>query len=224
MRAADIDNHRLDSHNAVPSQGEEEDKGSYEYLVYQSVLVDIGRRFDLHPVLDYPELDDILEPAEQRKVGKALFRRFLPNIVGLHPSLQLASRVNCAFVFRKGMPDAAHGGKRKREEGEEQQQSDGALRAAAVARLSASQGNSTAGGPAMVRNGGGVPGTQQGGARNSVDQGSPPGNPATTLADEDELLLVGGAAGRQANNAEQQQPGKPKQSAYKRSSKFQRAR
>jgi hypothetical protein len=107
-------------------QGVDDGEGSYEYLVYQSVLVDIAKQFDLHPVLDYgEELDEILKSSEARSDGRSLFRQFDPKIPGLHPSLQLASKMNCAFVFRKGAPMEA-------------------LRAAALARLAAHRGQGPA--------------------------------------------------------------------------------
>ena len=58
------------------------------------MLINIGRQFDLHPVTEYEEMDDLLDHAEKRKDGKpVVFRRFHPAIEGLHPSLQLASKV-----------------------------------------------------------------------------------------------------------------------------------
>lgn len=201
-------------------QGEEDAEGSYEYLVYQSVLIQIGRQFDLHPVLEYPELDDVLEPAEQRKDGKAvLFRRFKPDIVGLHPSLQLASRVNCAFVFRKGKTESSVDlGKRKRE-AEGNEQSADALRAALLARQNHSGSRDA---PAVLQNGG-VTGTQQGRAENRGGQGAAGNsNLPSSLADEDDLLLGGGVLGHQINDAEQQQRIIQQQNKYKRSSRFKR--
>jgi hypothetical protein len=68
------------------------------------VLIAIAKEFDLHPVVDYDdfELDDVLEEAKASSDGSRLFRRFKPTFQGSHPSLLLASRLNSAFVFRKG--------------------------------------------------------------------------------------------------------------------------
>lgn len=94
-------------------QGGDDGSGSYEYLVFQKVLVAIAHDYDLHPVADYDdyELDEVLEAAETSKDGTRLFRRFKPSFPGSHPSLIAASRLNCAFVLRKGKaedaPDAA---------------------------------------------------------------------------------------------------------------------
>eukprot|EP00892_Ulva_mutabilis_P000157 jgi/Ulvmu1/10141/UM006_0095.1 len=91
------------------TEGGDDGSGSYEYLVFQKVLVDIAQNYDLHPVTDYDdfELDEVLEPAETSKGGTRLFRRFKPNFPGSHPSLIVASRLNCAFVLRKGKLDDA---------------------------------------------------------------------------------------------------------------------
>lgn len=194
-----------------PMQGEEDAEGSYEYLVYQSVLADIGRKFDLHPVVDYgPELDEVLDPAQTRKDGKSLFRRFATDIQGLHPSLQIASRVNCAFVFRKGKPGSEQTGKRKRED---EVQSDEALRAAAVARKAAAQGKHKEGG----ENSGAARDTQK---KAADAAGKPDSVPGSSLGDEDDMLVGGGlnAAPTEAPKHRVDQ-----KSQYKRSSRFQRA-
>lgn len=90
-------------------QGGDDGSGSYEYLVFQKVLVAIARDYDLHPVAEYDdfELDDVLEPAETSSDGTRLFRRFRPRFPGSHPSLIAASMLNCSFVLRKGKPEAA---------------------------------------------------------------------------------------------------------------------
>lgn len=69
----------------------------------------IALDYGLHPVADYDdfELDEVLEPAETSKDGTRLFRRFKPSFPGSHPSLIAASRLNCAFVLRKGKPEDA---------------------------------------------------------------------------------------------------------------------
>ena len=196
-------------------QGEEDDEGSYEYLVYQNVLIGIGSRFNLHPVIDYPEMDDLLEPAQKRKDGKpVVFRRFKPDIEGLHPSLQLASAVNCAFVFRKGKPPA--GIKRKRE-GDDLKQSDEALKLAAAAHAAASRARQNAGcqpDTAAVQNGG-VGVTQEARTGGSHIQGAVGSSCATasSLADEDDLLVAGGV--QQNNDVERQQRAKAQPSTFK---------
>lgn len=75
--------------------------------MYQKVLVALAAQFDLHPVKDYEDfqLDDVLEEPVKSSDGSALFRRFKSNFPGSHPSLELASKLNCAFVFRKGAPE-----------------------------------------------------------------------------------------------------------------------
>jgi hypothetical protein len=77
--------------------------------VYQRVLVALAAKFDLHPVTEYEDfqLDDLLDPPTASSDGSCLFRRFHPNFEGSHPSLELASKLNCAFVFRKGPLDGA---------------------------------------------------------------------------------------------------------------------
>lgn len=82
-----------------------EDEGSYEFLVYQKVLVGIAQEFDLHPVVDYDdfELEELLEPASVSSDGTRLFRRFIPNFEA-DASVRVASALNCSFVFRKGRP------------------------------------------------------------------------------------------------------------------------
>lgn len=86
-------------------QGHEEgDDGSYEYLVYQNVLVPLAKKFDLHPVTDFndDELDQVLDPAQASSDGSKLFRRFHPRFPASPPGISSASALNCAFVFVKG--------------------------------------------------------------------------------------------------------------------------
>jgi hypothetical protein len=159
-----------------------------------------------------------------RKDGNALFRRFKPDIEGLHPSLQLASKVNCAFVFRKGNPDAWKVSKRSREDGEPEP-SDAALRAAARARVSEARGTSGAGHrngdlSQAAQNGSSTSGAQGGTAANRGVQGLN-ANTGPRLSEVDDLFEIGGAVGQERNDAEHKSS---QQSAYKRSSKFKRAR
>jgi hypothetical protein len=74
--------------------------------VYQTVLVKLAAQFDLHPVTEYEDfqLDDLLDAPAKTSNGTPVFRRFRPNFEGSHPSLELASKLNCAFVFQKGLP------------------------------------------------------------------------------------------------------------------------
>lgn len=93
-------------------QGGDEGEGSFEYLVFQKVLCSLAATFDLHPVTEYDDfqLDDELEPPAKSSDGSLLFRRFRPNFPGCHPSLMLASKLNAAFVLRKGGGDGAADG------------------------------------------------------------------------------------------------------------------
>ena len=127
------------------TEGGDEGEGSFEYLVFQKVLVQLAKTCDLHPVTEYDdyELDEALEQPVASSDGSKLFRRFSPVFKGSHPSLVLASRLNCAFVLRKGpLPEtvptasapisratAAH--KRARMHPDEDQPADGALHGAA---------------------------------------------------------------------------------------------
>jgi hypothetical protein len=95
------------------TEGGDEGEGSVEYLVFQKVLVNLAKRYDLHAVTDYDDfdLDETLEEPVPSSDGSALFRRFKPVFQGSHPSLVIASRLNCAFVLRKGpLPDDAEPG------------------------------------------------------------------------------------------------------------------
>lgn len=97
-------------------QGGDDGSGSLEYLVFQSVLVALAKEQGLHPVTDYgdDELDSVLSESTVRRDGSSVFRRFKASFAGKHPSLEVASQLNCAFVFRKGGPaSSAVGGTRQ---------------------------------------------------------------------------------------------------------------
>jgi len=95
--------------NRPSTQGHtDDDSGSYEYLVYQKVLVAIAAQFDLWPVTEYDDfqLDALLDAPEPSSDGSKLFRRFKAGFTAEHPSIPTASRLNCAFVFVKGRAHA----------------------------------------------------------------------------------------------------------------------
>ena len=93
-----------------------------------------------HAVSDYDdwELDDELEAPVASSDGSALFRRFKPHFEGSHPSLVLASKLNCAFVLRKGGGGGGEGGAARAKE----------LAKRAAAAAAAGQGSAASGGGA----------------------------------------------------------------------------
>ena len=97
-------------HHAGPASGDD-GAGSLEYLVFQRVLVPLAKKHGLHPVIDYgdADLDAVLAPPVPSSDGSALFRRFRASFPGAHPTLEVASQLNCAFVLRKGGGDAGEG-------------------------------------------------------------------------------------------------------------------
>lgn len=79
--------------------GEKESEGSYEYLVYQSVLVAVAAEYGLFPVRDYgnARLTDMFEKED---VDNPL-KHFRPKFKFADPSLSRASSIFAAFVFQK---------------------------------------------------------------------------------------------------------------------------
>ena len=73
--------------------------GSLEYLVYSNVLQGVAAQYGLRPVLDYqePRLEDLFDPGDSAK----LLKHFAPHFPGSDPSLERASALFTAFVFRK---------------------------------------------------------------------------------------------------------------------------
>eukprot|EP00891_Asterochloris_glomerata_P002639 jgi/Astpho2/2639/Aster-06989 len=79
---------------------EDEAAGSYEFLVYWTILQAVAAEVGLVPVTDWgrgPELMSSFETADNNKG----FRHFNPSFKGSDPSLETASRINAAFVFQK---------------------------------------------------------------------------------------------------------------------------
>eukprot|EP00887_Chlorella_sp_A99_P001412 scaffold8.g1412.t1 len=79
--------------------GERGTEGSLEYLVYSNALVAVAAQHGLEPVVDYgnPELERLFEPGDVTRPLK----HFRPRFPRSDPSLERASRLFAAFVFRK---------------------------------------------------------------------------------------------------------------------------
>lgn len=79
--------------------GEKNTSGSYEYLVYSNVLVGVAAQVGLEPVIHYgdPDLENCFEAADKDR----LLKHFDPHFPGSDESLEKASRLFAAFVFRK---------------------------------------------------------------------------------------------------------------------------
>jgi mRNA (guanine-N7-)-methyltransferase len=78
---------------------EKDTEGSLEYLVYGSVLAGVAAQHGLRPVLNYqdPAMEGLFDPGD----AAALLKHFAPRFPGADPSLERASALFAAFVFRK---------------------------------------------------------------------------------------------------------------------------
>lgn len=73
-------------------------EGSYEYLVFFSAFTALAKVHGLDPVGDWGrDAEALLCPGDEG----AHFKHFAPRFPGAHPSLERASEIFAAFVFRK---------------------------------------------------------------------------------------------------------------------------
>jgi hypothetical protein len=195
------------------------------------------------------ELDDILEPAVKSCDGSSLFRRFKPSFPKSHPTLEIASKLNCAFVLCKGSRGDV-GGAESREhqlakQGREQEGVSGKVeggRADPPGRGSVKRGREEEGRSAEVEGGRSDPSGQgsskwEGGevapsGQGAVDQANEvdefdrsPGEEAAGAGQEGPVVEdpVEAAAAREQQSLQclSSRYARPQ---YKRSSKFKRAR
>ena len=75
------------------------DGGSFEYLVFFSAFAALAASHGLDPVGRWPNpaLERLLDPGDEG----AAFKHFAPHFPGADPSLERASELFAAFVFRK---------------------------------------------------------------------------------------------------------------------------
>lgn len=81
------------------SGGGRGDGGSFEYLVFFSAFAALAASHGLDPVGRWPNpaLERLLDPGDEG----AAFKHFAPHFPGADPSLERASELFAAFVFRK---------------------------------------------------------------------------------------------------------------------------
>lgn len=88
-----------DTVTAAAAGGEGGGGGSFEYLVFFSAFAALAASHGLDPVGRWPNpaLERLLDPGDEG----AAFKHFAPHFPGADPSLERASELFAAFVFRK---------------------------------------------------------------------------------------------------------------------------